>query len=155
MSMHEVLPRLYLGSWTEARTAAAALGAGCRGAYLVNCTKDLDDLGSDAMRVAVDDNGDPDEVRMLGQLLPSVVRNIEAKLEAGKPVMVHCLAGRQRSAAVCAAVVMHRLGLTADEAVQHVRSAKHGCMLPDVNFGDALRQYESDRDLARRTKPAF
>eukprot|EP00873_Tetraselmis_striata_P033962 jgi/Tetstr1/454226/TSEL_041145.t1 len=142
--MLEVLPLLHLASWTEAQAAREALGPGCVGAFVVNCTKDFDDLGADTLRVAVDDNGDPEEVRKLAAMLPSVVRTIEAEMDAGKPVIVHCLAGRQRSAAVCAAVVMRRKGVRAHEAVDLVRQVKPEAMFPRANFAAALLAYEAN-----------
>lgn len=65
-------------------------------------------------------------VRDLGEhpleLLDSAVRLIDGANAAGRSVAVHCRGGIERSATVAAAVLIHRQGLSVDEALAQLRA---------------------------------
>jgi UDP-N-acetylmuramyl pentapeptide synthase len=60
------------------------------------------------------------------------------RLKAGKTVLVHCVAGMNRSAAICCATVMLTEGLAAEEALARVRE-HHPWSRPDPNHWLKLR----------------
>jgi hypothetical protein len=66
------------------------------------------------------------------------------RLEAGKSVLVHCVAGMNRSAAICCAVVMLTEGLSAEAALARVR-AHHPFSRPDPNHWLKLRWMSEHR----------
>ena len=55
---------------------------------------------------------------------PSAIEFIQARIDQGKTVLVHCAAGVSRSASVVTSFVMHKLGLRRDEALAFVRKSR-------------------------------
>ena len=62
----------------------------------------------------------------------------------GGGVLVHCMAGKSRSASVCAAWLMASEGLTAADAITAVQSA-HPRADPNRGFRDALRRFQDEQ----------
>ena len=56
--------------------------------------------------------------------LSEAVDYINAHVQQSEPVYVHCNAGQGRSATVMAAYLSAHLGLTVDEAVEHLRARR-------------------------------
>jgi protein-tyrosine phosphatase len=67
-------------------------------------------------RLALDDFG-----RLPAPIIDAAVQDVCASLDAGESVYLHCRAGRQRSAALAAAVITVREGVGIDEALARVR----------------------------------
>ena len=53
-------------------------------------------------------------------------------------VVVHCLAGRQRSAAVIASYLIKFHGKSVNESIDFVKSKKRDAFFPHVNFMDTI-----------------
>ena len=66
--------------------------------------------------------------RRLAQQMMPVVDFIAGELEAGRPVLVHCRQGRDRTGAVLAAYLIKYKGLTPEEAFAHLREANAEAM---------------------------
>jgi len=66
------------------------------------------------------------------------------RLQKGENVLVHCVAGMNRSTTICCAVVMMLEGLSADAALQRVRE-QHPWAKPDSYHWLALRWLEKDK----------
>jgi hypothetical protein len=60
------------------------------------------------------------------------------RLKAGQRVLVHCVAGMNRSATICCAAVMLLEGLSAEQALERVRE-HHPWSRPDANHWLKLR----------------
>mmetsp|Transcript_6916 Transcript_6916/g.14402 ORF Transcript_6916/g.14402 Transcript_6916/m.14402 type:complete len:346 (-) Transcript_6916:68-1105(-) len=71
----------------------------------------------------------------------SSMKSSSGRGRGGGGVLVHCLAGKSRSASVCAAWLIVSEGLTAAEAIAAVQSA-HPRADPNRGFRDALRRFE-------------
>lgn len=140
-AVYEIVPNLYLGSFGAAQ---AAYRERFPTAFVVNATKDLAmpvdgaDAAADGLRIAVDDNGTLEAVLGLLHALPAACSAIDAALAAGRPVLVHCYAGQQRSPAVVAAYLMLSRGLSAEAAVRFVRERKPDAFFWTVNFKQTL-----------------
>jgi hypothetical protein len=65
-------------------------------------------------------------------------------LQKGDNVLVHCVAGMNRSTTICCAVVMMLEGLSADKALQRVRE-QHPWAKPDSYHWLALRWLEKNK----------
>lgn len=149
----EVAPRLWLGNrgaalsgtWLEDHDIGA----------IFNCTKDLPFLHPDdprvrRYRVPVDDDLSDREVNALALWAPEVVSKLAREYQRGEPVLVHCAAGMQRSAAVCAMFLMAVEGVSRQHAVGYLRSLRPIAFFPAANFAGALRRWEAALQAARR-----
>ncbi|KAI5299547.1 hypothetical protein KEM56_003158 [Ascosphaera pollenicola] len=88
--------------------------------------------------VPVDDVSDEDIL----QYIPGAVRFIEEGLRSGGGVLVHCTAGKSRSATVCIAYLLSRQAgaLTPSEALQMIRQTRPLCE-PNEGFMEQLELF--------------
>jgi protein-tyrosine phosphatase len=66
---------------------------------------------------------------------------MKAAIDKGMPVLVHCHAGRQRSAAVIAAYIMKFEGLSLVATLEHMKSRKRDVFFPEANFWPVLERF--------------
>lgn len=135
--MHEIIPNLYLASYGEMRN----LGLAMEDMYIVNCTKDLPMLG-EGTRIEVDDNGASESMTRMFLRLLDVPQRIHEELESGRDVVVHCMAGQQRSPTVIAAYLMKFCGMSLENAIRHVRTKKPDAFFWSINFLESLQRFE-------------
>lgn len=134
--MYEILQGLYLCNFQEAQA--------CTGhAFIVNCTKDLPMVRDIGIRIPVDDNGAVESLHAMYMCLPFAVQQIDEALRQNIPVVVHCLAGQQRSPAVVCAYLMKTLGWTLEESIRYVRQRKPDAFFWSVNFKDSLVMFHA------------
>ena len=81
----------------------------------------------------------PDSARRLLECLPECLGFIKKGLAQGGGVLVHCVAGKSRSASVVSAWLMATEGLSADAAIAEVQAA-HPRTDPNAGFRAALRR---------------
>jgi hypothetical protein len=79
--------------------------------------------------------GDPAAVRALAKLLAGL-------LDDGRSVLIHCVAGRDRSPMLAARILIEQ-GMTPSDAIAHVRSVRQGALgdVPPGLWGKAGRGY--------------
>ena len=66
---------------------------------------------------------------------------IDQQITNGRPVMVHCAAGKGRTGAVLAAYLVKKLNLTADQAIEKLRGMRPGSV-QSVSQETAVSMYE-------------
>jgi dual specificity MAP kinase phosphatase len=132
--MHEIVPNLFLADYESARLHTPD------NAFIVNCSKDLPMIRDQGVRISVDDNGSQEAMHTMLKALPSVVDLIQTHLQL-QPVVVHCQAGRQRSATVIAAYLYKYGGYSLEDAVHYVRDKKRDAFFWNVNFRDSLEWF--------------
>lgn len=98
-------------------------------------------LHENSARIAVDDDMSRDALHGMFLALPSIVEQIDANLKDNKQVIVHCLAGQQRSPTVIAAYLVGKRGYTLVEAIHYIREKKRDAFFWMVNFRDSLEHY--------------
>lgn len=102
-NISEVVPGLYIGDASIAgnTTFLDTIGIDC----IINCTKDVQTFPPRCyMRINVDDRAhDSKESNYMTSHLPIAVDFIHSSIKSKHPVLVHCAAGKQRSAAVVVA----------------------------------------------------
>lgn len=144
----EIIPGLWIGS--EGDSQDASFIARHDIGLVVNATGNIpmQDFGPDVrtFRIPVDDS--PRENEVMLRHFPIVVLEIDDVLENGRGVLVHCRAGMQRSAAVVAAYLMWKRGMTANRAFEFINRKKHETFWPVATFEPALRDWEES--LRRR-----
>lgn len=133
--MYNIVPRLYLSNFYEAKTVP-------NGWYVINCSKDLPMVSTYGMRLPVNDDMSQEAFRTMHSALPMIIRRINNIRNSGGDVLVHCHAGQQRSAAVVAAYLMSQ-GMTKDDAIRYIKSRKRDAFLTGVNFDPVLTRYSA------------
>lgn len=131
--MYEILPNLYLSSYHSVKVTPDT--------FIVNCTKDLPMLHNNNARIAVDDDMSHEALHGMLRALPNIVDEIERQLQKQNRVVVHCLAGQQRSPTVIAAYLVAKCGYTLEDAIRYVRSKKNDAFFWSINFRDSLIQF--------------
>ena len=137
----EVLPRLWLGNRQAALDPAWLQQKGIQCVF--NCTKDIPFYPSipRKYRVPIDDNLRAEEIRNLELWSYEVVYKLTREYKTGQPILVHCAAGMQRSAACIAMFLIATSNMTPDEAVKYIRSYRRIAFTPNVNFRTAIEGF--------------
>lgn len=135
---HEIIPGIWLGN---RKAALDSDWLGVKGIHCVfNCTKDIPFVPSvqRKYRVPVDDNLQAEEIRNLELWSYEIVYKMTREYKTGQPMLVHCAAGMQRSAACVAMFLMAMKNITPDQAIQYIRSIRQIAFYPNANFRGAL-----------------
>ena len=131
--MTEILPNLYLSMWHELPSLVERLDD----PFVLNCTTTLPLVSENTSRLPVDDDGKLENVREMTAMIRPAIEEIRWRLKKGV-VIVHCLAGRQRSATVIAGYLMVHLGFTKERAIEIIRMQKPDAFVPKINFEESL-----------------
>ena len=141
----EILPNLWLSSQKYALDTKFIKSKNIK--VVINCTKNIEfvDLPNiRKVRVAVDDSLKQQDINKLYSFLPDVLEIIDKHMEKQDPILIHCFAGKQRSATVIAAYLMKHTKITCMESVVFIQSKKDNAFRPGINFKNALDLYYQD-----------
>lgn len=145
----EILPRLFLGNIDDARTLPDV-------DTVINCTSTIpfSNPHNNHIRIAIEDNGDqPKESFILFDAIKdgTLFARMDRVLGQGKRILVHCHAGRQRSAALVACYLINRFNkdnpgmsnvFSADMVIAFIVKKRREAFFGDVNFHKAVEMYE-------------
>ncbi len=106
-------------------------------------SKWFDGSDIDYFHLMVEDYGAPSMEDM-----DQAVNYIDKKISSGKPVLVHCAAGKGRTGAVLAAYLMKKENLTADQAIEKIRLMRPGSV-QSLTQETALSMYEKYLSLQK------
>jgi protein-tyrosine phosphatase len=99
-------------------------------------------------RVPVDDNLQPEEIRNLELWSYEIVYKMTREYQTGQPMLIHCAAGMQRSAACVAMFLIATKNMTPDQAISYIRARRPIAFRPSANFREAIegfyRSYQRD-----------
>ena len=153
---NEILPRLYLGDQycTYARMLPLLEELGITG--IVSCVTDKEipvhgisgRSGIAIARIAIGDN----ESSKLLPYFDGAADFIKEHHDNGNAVLVHCMQGVSRSAAVMIACLMKTCSMSRDDAYTHVKSRRK-LINPNVGFWRQLEQYESNLSASSSGEP--
>jgi atypical dual specificity phosphatase len=90
----------------------------------------------DYLHLEVEDYGAPE----MDQLVRAI-DYIDQQISSGKPVMVHCAAGKGRTGTVLAAYLVKNQNLTAEKAIEKLRAMRPGSV-QSVSQETAVSMYE-------------
>lgn len=130
--MPEIIKNLWLCSWSEAQDTCL------NDVLVINCTNDLKNISKNSIRIPIDDHLKEKDTLKLNEVIFDVLKKIDNHLKSNLPVIVHCLAGRQRSATVVVSYLMVYHNLTLDNAVDFVKLKKRDIFFPSTNFIETL-----------------
>jgi rhodanese-related sulfurtransferase len=137
----EILPNLWLGS---IRAANSAQWLGEKGIKCVfNCTKDIVFIPTiqRQYRVPVDDNLQAEEIRNLELWSYEIVFKMMREYKTGQPILVHCHAGMQRSAACMAMFLIVVKNMTPDQAMRYIKERRPIAFTPGANFKQSIEGF--------------
>jgi protein-tyrosine phosphatase len=115
---------------------------------IVNCTPDVPKkfkyLGIDYFQVPVEDNLKQKEIDKMKLFIPQAINFIHKhRDELGNNVLVHCVAGKQRSAAITAAYLSYYKNKSLNEVINYILKRRplawHNGTA--VNFEESLTFY--------------
>lgn len=141
---HEILPRLWLGNRAASEDNDWLASKGIRTVF--NCTKTLpfSSVAVHKYRLPVDDNLQAEEINNMRAWAPEAVLKLIREYKNGSPILVHCHAGMQRSAALVAMMLIAQGRMSADEAMAYIREKRPVAFFPAANFERAIRGFEDD-----------
>jgi dual specificity phosphatase 12 len=139
---HEIIPRLWLGN------AKASMDEDfLRGNNIVvvfNCTKNLSfsPIVPIKYRVPVDDNLEDEEIRNMELWSAEIAYKMMNEYVEGKTILVHCMAGMQRSAASVAFFLIAFLKMRALDAMKMIKEKRRVAFYPRANFGRSIDYFD-------------
>lgn len=144
MLSSQILPLLWIGD----EYAASAPEVHAFG-HVFNITIEVDKCSLFADDVAfqrfpIFDYGGEKQQQAMFNFFSDACSLIEQGVASGKPVLVHCVEGKQRSCAVVAAYLIHAMALTTSQAKDYIvqkRPEAFDCGA-HVNFAPALERWE-------------
>lgn len=137
----EILPNLWLGSFKAASNPNWL--AEKKIACVMNCTKDIPFVQTipRKYRVPVHDNLEPAEIRNLELWSYEIVYKLNNEYAKGQPILVHCAAGMQRSAACIAFFLIASRNMNPEQAIEFIRSKRPIAFRPSANFLPAIQGF--------------
>lgn len=147
-SFHEILPGLWIGDAEAAENLRFLKNKNIT--CIINCTDNIpfveDSQIVHKIRLSVKDNLERTEITKLYKLLNTTVNQIYSLLPNHR-ILIHCKAGRQRSATIIVAYLMKFGNLSKKEAIEILQSKRLTCFRPGVNFEPALDRFQTDCNL--------
>jgi rhodanese-related sulfurtransferase len=137
----EIVPRLWLGN------VRASVDEGFlhdRNIQVVfNCTKNLpfSYMVPIRYRIPVDDNLQEEEIRNMALWSVEIAHKIMSEYNKGKTILVHCMAGMQRSAAAVAFFLIANNRMKMEDAMAYIRQRRPIAFTPGANFEDSIRYF--------------
>ncbi len=145
----KIIPNLYIGNIVASQDFSFIKKNNIK--VIINCSNTIPNqfvLNSDIeyYRLPVDDSLEEYDIDLMAKLLPQYVEIINKSLTENKPVLVHCYAGRQRSAALIAAYLMYKYNYTIDEAYKLIISKRPQAFHygKGFNFNKSLLEYQNN-----------
>ena len=138
----QIIPNVWLGNLRAAHDESFLKNAGIQ--VVFNATKDASFHPSirRRYRVPVDDNLEEEEIRNLELWGYEIVYKLIKEYKEGRPILIHCHAGMQRSPAITAMFLMVLYRMSADQAKAYIRNRRPIVFLPSANFEKAMRGFE-------------
>lgn len=97
----EIIPRLWLGNYKSSQNINFIKKNNI--SLIINCTKNIPSIntrGVDVYRVPVEDNLEPVEIDRMTICIREILPIIHKAYMMGRSILVHCVAGMQRSAII-------------------------------------------------------
>lgn len=140
---NEIIPGLWLGDYHASQDETFLRSHHID--VVFNCTKDVPFVSfvEHKYRVPVDDNLQEEEIRNLELWSGEIALKIMAHYKAGHRILVHCWAGRQRSAASVAFFMIAFEGMQTEEVIPFIKSKRPVAFYPKPNFIKAIVGFDS------------
>lgn len=110
---------------------------------VINCSKEIPFFSENTLniRIPVADNLKPAEVDRLYLYMDKATEIIHSHFKKYQGVLVHCYAGKQRSASIITAYLMKYGNMSLEQAIYAIKSKRIGVFTPNNNFKNALVKF--------------
>ena len=138
----QIVPNVWLGNLRAAHDETFLKNAGIQ--VVFNATKDAPFHSSirRRYRVPVDDNLQEEEIRNMELWGYEIIYKLVKEYKEGRPVLIHCHAGMQRSPAIVTMFLIVVYHMSADQAKAYIANKRPIVFLPSANFEKAIRGFE-------------
>lgn len=139
----QILPNLWLGNARAAADETFLKNANIQ--VVFNCTKDLPFHSSirRRYRIPVDDNLQEEEIRNMELWSYEIVYKMIQEYKAGRPILVHCHAGMQRSPAAIAMFLIATQNMNFEQTRDFMKQKRPIVFYPSANFEKAIRGFQN------------
>jgi protein tyrosine phosphatase len=165
---NEIIPNLFLGSIESSQNFDFIKNNNI--SVIVNCSKDIVDSFSLNLlkpienapidvqnwlyensyyikyyRIPVDDNGKDQEIENFYEYTINLLYIIKNEYDKNKKILVHCLAGNQRSASFICAFIMLYKNISLNDSIKILLDKKPNVFFfgSNINFIEALKKIEN------------
>jgi dual specificity phosphatase 12 len=109
-----------------------------------NCTKNLpfSPIIETRYRIPVDDNLEEEEIRNMELWSSEIAYKMIGEYIQGKTILVHCMAGMQRSAASVAFFLISFFKMRALDAMKMIKENRMIAFYPRANFGRSIDYFD-------------
>jgi hypothetical protein len=138
----QILPNLWLGNLRAAQDETFLKNANIQ--VVFNATKDAPFHPSirRRYRVPVDDNLEDEEIRNMELWSYEIVYKMMKEYKEGRPILVHCHAGMQRSPAIVAMFLMALYRMGVDQSKAFIQKKRPIAFFHSANFERSMRGFE-------------
>lgn len=141
---NEIIPGLWLGNRRASEDSEFLQKNNIH--VVFNCTKDLPFSPiispQGRYRIPVHDNLEEEEIANMERWSKEIVYKLLQEYKSGKAILVHCMAGMQRSAAAVAMMLIAHLRIHALDAYQYIKERRPIAFHPRANFGRAIDYFD-------------
>ncbi len=137
-----ILPRLWLGNAKASMNDDFIRQNNIT--VVFNCTKNLpfSPMIPIKYRIPVDDNLEEEEIRNMELWSSEIAFKMMAEYVEGKTILVHCMAGMQRSAASVAFMLIAFRKMRALDAMKFIKEKRMIAFYPRANFGRSIDYFD-------------
>jgi len=138
----EIIPRLWLGNAKASMDEEFITRNNIT--VVFNCTKNLpfSPIIPVKYRIPVDDNLEEAEIRNMELWSTEIAFKIKKEYMEGKPILVHCAAGMQRSAASVAFMLIVHKNMRGLDAMRFIKEKRNIAFYPSANFGRSIDYFD-------------
>jgi protein-tyrosine phosphatase len=139
---NEIIPNLWLGNIIDSKNDEFIKDMD----IIINCSKDIpfQNPNKKNIRIFVEDNLEKVEIINLYRHLDKITKYMHTNLINGKKILVHCYAGKQRSASIVVAYLMRVCNIPLTHAIELLKSKRIIVFNPLCNFEGALKLFEEN-----------
>jgi dual specificity phosphatase 12 len=139
---NEIIPRLWLGNAKASMNEDFIRQKNIT--VVFNCTKNLpfSPMIPIKYRIPVDDNLEEQEIRNMELWSSEISYKMMTEYVEGKTILVHCMAGMQRSAASVAFFLISYLKMRALDAMKMIKEKRMVAFYPRANFGRSIDYFD-------------
>ena len=142
MSVCQILPNIWLGDIRIIKNKVFFDEHNI--SVVINCTKDIPFYSNYTknIRISVNDSLEDKDINLLFDYIPKAVECIHDNVLKSNNILIHCYAGKQRSASIVVAYLMKYGNMNLKDAILSVCSKRDVVFTPGINFKKTLIKYQ-------------